>query len=293
MRNRALTDVFEPGSTLKPFTIAAALESGAVRPDTVIQTAPGSLTIGPNTIHDAHPNGALTVEQVIQKSSNVGAAKIALSLPPSTMWQMLSDTGFGAAPNTGFPGEVAGRLRPAKTWKPIEQATMAYGHGISVNLVQLARAYTVFASEGQLKPASLFKGGSVVAGRPVLKPETALAVRHMLELAVQPGGTAPKAQVASYRVAGKTGTAHKLEGRGYTNKYVSSFVGFAPASAPRLIVAVMIDEPSAGAHYGGEVAAPVFSTVMGSALRTPGTPPDAPGDNVILPDSAAAIREET
>ena len=170
---------------------------------------------------------------------------------------------------------------------------MAYGHGISVNLVQLARAYTVFASEGQLKPASLFKGGSVVAGRPVLKPETALAVRHMLELAVQPGGTAPKAQVASYRVAGKTGTAHKLEGRGYTNKYVSSFVGFAPASAPRLIVAVMIDEPSAGAHYGGEVAAPVFSTVMGSALRTLGTPPDAPGDNVILPDSAAAIREET
>jgi len=293
MRNRALTDVFEPGSTLKPFTIAAALESGAVRPDTVIQTAPGSLTIGPNTIHDAHPNGALTVEQVIQKSSNVGAAKIALSLPPSTMWQMLSDTGFGAAPNTGFPGEVAGRLRPAKTWKPIEQATMAYGHGISVNLVQLARAYTVFASEGQLKPATLFKAGSSVAGRPVLKAETALAVRHMLELAVQPGGTAPKAQVPSYRVAGKTGTAHKLEGRGYTNKYVSSFVGFAPASAPRLIVAVMIDEPSAGAHYGGEVAAPVFSTVMGSALRTLGTPPDAPGDNVILPDSAAAIREET
>ena len=293
MRNRALTDVFEPGSTLKPFTIAAALESGAVRPDTVIQTAPGSLTIGPNTIHDAHPNGALTVEQVIQKSSNVGAAKIALSLPPSTMWQMLSDAGFGAAPNTGFPGEVAGRLRPAKTWKPIEQATMAYGHGISVNLVQLARAYTVFASEGQLKPATLFKAGSSVAGRPVLKAETALAVRHMLELAVQPGGTAPKAQVAGYRVAGKTGTAHKLEGRGYTNKYVSSFVGFAPASAPRLIVAVMIDEPTAGAHYGGEVAAPVFSTVMGSALRTLGTPPDAPGDNVILPDSAAAIREET
>jgi cell division protein FtsI (penicillin-binding protein 3) len=293
MRNRALTDVFEPGSTLKPFTIAAALETGAVRPDTVIQTAPGSLTIGPNTIHDAHPSGALSVEQVIQKSSNVGAAKIALSLPPATLWRMLSDTGFGTAPNTGFPGEVAGRLRPAKTWKPIEQATMAYGHGISVNLVQLARAYTVFASEGQLKPATLFKAGSQVAGRPVIKAETALAVRHMLELAVQPGGTAPKAQVAGYRVAGKTGTAHKLEGRGYTNKYVSSFVGFAPASAPKLIVAVMIDEPTAGAHYGGEVAAPVFSTVMGSVLRTLGVPPDAPGDNVILPEAAPAIREET
>jgi cell division protein FtsI (penicillin-binding protein 3) len=293
MRNRALTDVFEPGSTLKPFTIAAALESGTVRPDTVIQTAPGSLTIGPNTIHDAHPAGALSVEQVIQKSSNVGAAKIALSLPSATLWRMLSDTGFGTAPNTGFPGEVAGRLRPAKTWKPIEQATMAYGHGISVNLVQLARAYTVFASEGQLKPATLFKAGTSVAGRPVMKPGTALAVRHMLELAVQPGGTAPKAQVPGYRVAGKTGTAHKLEGRGYTNKYVSSFVGFAPASSPRLIVAVMIDEPSAGAHYGGEVAAPVFSTVMGSVLRTLGVPPDAPSDNVILPDAASAIREET
>ncbi len=288
MRNRALTDVFEPGSTLKPFTIAAALESGAVRPDTVIQTAPGSLTLGPNTIHDAHPHGALTVEQVIQKSSNVGAAKIALSLPSATLWQMLSDSGFGTAPNTGFPGEVAGRLRPAKTWKPIEQATMAYGHGISVNLVQLARAYTVFASDGELKPASLLKGGGAVAGRPVLKAETARAVRHMLELAVGPGGTAPKAQVPGYRVAGKTGTAHKLEGRGYTNKYVSSFVGFAPVSGPRLIVAVMIDEPSAGAHYGGEVAAPVFSTVMGSALRTLGTPPDAPGDNVILPPEGSA-----
>ncbi len=293
MRNRALTDVFEPGSTLKPFTIAAALESGAIRPDTVIQTAPGSLTLGPNTIHDAHPHGALTVEQVIQKSSNVGAAKIALSLPSATLWQMLSDSGFGTAPNTGFPGEVAGRLRPAKTWKPIEQATMAYGHGISVNLVQLARAYTVFSSDGELKPVSLLKGGGVVAGRPVLKADTARAVRHMLELAVGPGGTAPKAQVPGYRVAGKTGTAHKLEGRGYTNKYVSSFVGFAPASGPRLIVAVMIDEPSAGAHYGGEVAAPVFSTVMGAALRTLGAPPDAPGNNVILPPEGSAVREET
>jgi cell division protein FtsI (penicillin-binding protein 3) len=293
MRNRALTDVFEPGSTLKPFTVASALESGKVRPDTVIQTAPGTFTIGSNTIHDAHPNGALTVEQVIQKSSNVGAAKIALSLPPATLWQTLSDAGFGTPPNTGFPGEVSGRLRPAKTWKPIEQATMAYGHGISVNLVQLARAYTVFASDGELKPATLLKGSGPVAGRPVVTAGTALAVRHMLELAVQPGGTAPKAQVPGYRVAGKTGTAHKLEGRGYTNKYVSSFVGFAPASNPRLIVAVMLDEPSAGAHFGGEVAAPVFSAVMGSALRMLGTPPDAPQDNVILPVEGSEVREET
>lgn len=293
MRNRALTDVFEPGSTLKPFTIASALDSGMVRPDTVIQTAPGSMTLGPNTIHDAHPNGALTVEQVIQKSSNVGAAKIALSLPPATMWRTLYDAGFGTVPNTGFPGEVGGRLRAAKTWKPIEQATMAYGHGISVNLVQLARAYTIFASDGELKPATLLKGNGPVSGRSVISAETAQAVRHMLELAVQPGGTAPKAQVPGYRIAGKTGTAHKLEGRGYTNKYVASFVGFAPASAPRLIVAVMIDEPSTGVHFGGDVAAPVFSTVMGTALRMLAIPPDAPLDNVILPADDSAIREET
>ena len=293
MRNRALTDVFEPGSTMKPFTIAAALEVGKVRPGTIIETAPGTLTIGPNTIHDAHHNGALTVEQVIQKSSNVGAAKIALSLPSETMWKMLSDSGFGTPPKTGFPGEVAGRLRPAKTWKPIEQATMAYGHGISVNLVQLARAYTVFATDGELKSVTLFKAKGPTAGRPVVKPETAHAVRRMLEMAVQAGGTAPRAQVAGYRVGGKTGTAHKLEGRGYGNKYVSSFVGFAPASHPRLVVAVMLDEPSAGQYYGGTVAAPVFSTVMGGALRMLGVPTDAPVDNVILPAAGAEVREET
>jgi cell division protein FtsI (penicillin-binding protein 3) len=269
------------------------MEVGKVRPDTVIQTAPGTLTIGPNTIHDAHPNGALTVEQVIQKSSNVGAAKIALSLPSQTLWQMLSDSGFGTPPKTGFPGEVSGRLRPAKSWRPIEQATIAYGHGISVNLVQLARAYTVFATDGELKPVSLFKGNSPIAGRPVIKAETARAVRRMLELAVQSGGTAPRAQVAGYRVGGKTGTAHKLAGRGYVNKYVSSFVGFAPASNPRLVVAVMIDEPTAGQYYGGAVAAPVFSTVMGAALRMLGVPTDAPVDNVILPADGVEVDEET
>jgi cell division protein FtsI (penicillin-binding protein 3) len=293
MRNRALTDVFEPGSTLKPFTVACALEAGKIRPDTIIQTSPGTLTIGPATIHDAHKEGALTVEQVIQKSSNVGAAKIALSLPPETMWKTLSESGFGTPPKTGFPGEVSGRLRPAKTWKPIEQATMAYGHGISVNLVQLASAYTIFASDGELKAPTLFKANGPVAGRPVLKPETAKAVRKMLEMAVSAGGTAPRAQVAGYRVGGKTGTAHKLEGRGYGNKYVSSFVGFAPASNPRLVIAVMIDEPSAGQYYGGAVAAPVFSTVMGAALRMLGVPPDAPINNVILPPPGSELREET
>jgi cell division protein FtsI (penicillin-binding protein 3) len=292
MRNRALTDTFEPGSTLKPFTIAAALQAGKVRPSTIIDTSPGTWTVGTATIHDDHREGALTVEQVIQKSSNVGAAKIALSMPPEAMWQVLSDTGFGTPPKTGYPGEVSGRLRPAKSWKPIEQATIAFGHGISVNLVQLARAYTIFANDGELKPVSLLKTDGVVAGRPVITPQTAQAVRHMLEMVVQPGGTAPRAQVAGYRVAGKTGTAHKLEKHVYVNKYVASFVGFAPVSNPRLVVAVMLDEP-AGSYYGGSVAAPVFSDVMGAALRLLGVPPDAPINNVILPADDLDVREET
>ncbi|MEO8738273.1 MAG: penicillin-binding protein 2 [Casimicrobiaceae bacterium] len=294
MRNRALTDTFEPGSSMKPFAIASALDSGKVTPSTIIDTAPGTLTIGAATIHDAHREGALTVEQVIQKSSNVGAAKIALSLPPATMWQTLSDAGFGTPPQTGFPGEVGGRLRPAKTWRPIEQATMAYGHGISVNLVQLARAYTVFAGDGELKPVSLLKVDAPAAGRPVVTPETARAVRHMLEMVVLPGGTAPRAQVAGYRVAGKTGTAHKLDGKTYSaSQYIASFVGFAPVSNPRLIVAVMIDEPSAGQYYGGAVAAPVFSSVMGAALRLLSVPTDAPLNNVVLPPDVPDVKEET
>jgi len=294
MRNRALTDVFEPGSTLKPFAIAAALDAGAVRPDTPIDTGGGTLTIGPNTIHDAHPAGVLTVEQVIQKSSNVGAAKIALKLPAETLWRELTEVGFGVPPRTGFPGEVSGRLRPARSWKPIEQATISYGHGISVNLVQLARAYTVFATGGELVDATFMKAGAPATGRPAMSRQTALAVRRMLEMAVQPGGTAPRAQVAGYRVAGKTGTAHKLEGRGYApDRYVSSFVGFAPVSDPRIVVAVMIDEPSAGRYYGGAVAAPVFSAVTGAALRMLGTPTDAPVDNVILVPAEDEVREET
>jgi cell division protein FtsI (penicillin-binding protein 3) len=294
MRNRALTDTFEPGSSLKPFTIASALEAGKVTPATIIDTAPGTLTIGTATIHDAHREGALTVEQVIQKSSNVGAAKIALSLPSATMWQTLSDAGFGAAPRTGFPGEVGGRLRSAKSWKPIEQATIAYGHGISVNLVQLARAYTIFADDGELKPVTLLKVDGPVAGRPVISAQTAHAVRHMLEMVVQPGGTAPKAQVSGYRVAGKTGTAHKVDGKSYAaDQYIASFVGFAPVSNPRLIVAIMIDQPSAGRYYGGDVAAPIFSNVMGAALRLLAVPSDAPVNNVVLPPEGSEVREET
>jgi cell division protein FtsI (penicillin-binding protein 3) len=293
MRNRALTDVFEPGSTLKPFTAAAALDAGVVTPATVLDTKKGALTIRGATIHDAHPAGDLTVEETIQKSSNVGAARMALMLPAQRFWQALSDAGFGAPARTGYPGEVSGRLRAARTWRPIEQATISYGHGISTNLVQLARAYTAFASDGELKPATLFKVDGPVEGRQVMKAETARAVRRMLEKATQPGGTAPKAQIVGYRVAGKTGTAHKLEAGSYTNKYISSFVGFAPVSQPRLVVAVMIDEPSAGQHYGGAVAAPVFSAVTGAALRLLGVPADAPSNNVILPPEGSEIREDT
>jgi cell division protein FtsI (penicillin-binding protein 3) len=292
-RNRAITDLFEPGSTLKPFTASAALEAGVVKPETIIQTAPGYLTVGNRTIHDAHPQGALTVSQVIQKSSNVGAAKMALSLPAETMWTLFRNVGFGTPPNAGFPGAVSGKLRAYATWKPIEQATMAYGHGISVSLLQLARAYTIFANDGELVPLSLVKRDKPVERARVLKPETARAVRAMLELAVQPGGTAPKAQIAGYRVGGKTGTAHKLVGRSYANKYVSSFIGLAPASNPRLIVAVMIDEPSAGQYYGGSVAGPVFNRVMTGALRFLSIPPDAPVNNVVLPPaSEPEVKEE-
>jgi len=292
-RNRAVTDLFEPGSTLKPFTASAALEAGLFKPETVIQTAPGYLTIGNRTIHDAHPQGALTVAQVIQKSSNVGAAKMALSLPPEQMWALFSHVGFGTVPASGFPGEVSGKLRAYASWKPIEQATMSYGHGISVSLLQLARAYTIFTSDGEIVPLTLVKRDREGEMSRVLKPATARAVRAMLELAVQPGGTAPRAQIAGYRVGGKTGTAHKLEGRSYTNKYVSSFIGFAPASNPRLIVAVMIDEPSAGQYYGGAVAAPVFSQVMAGTLRLLSIPPDAPTSTVVLPPpSAPEVKEE-
>ena len=292
LRNRALTDTFEPGSTLKPFTAALALESGKVRFDTPVQTAPGKLTLGTATIHDAHPHGMLTVAQVIQKSSNVGAAKLALSMTPEQMWTMFDGVGFGTPLKLGFPGEVGGRLRPAKTWKPIEQATMAYGHGISVTLIQLARAYQAFARDGDLVPISLARIDTPpLNGKQVFSAQTAREVRAMLEMAVLPGGTAPKAQIPGYRVAGKTGTAHKLEGGAYANKYVASFVGFAPASDPRLIVAVMVDEPSNGKYYGGDVAAPVFAQVMGGSLRSLGVAPDAPAKPIVM-TSAEPVREE-
>jgi cell division protein FtsI (penicillin-binding protein 3) len=292
-RNRAVVDLFEPGSTLKPFTAAAALETGLVGPGSVIDTEHGRFSIGKRIIRDVHPEGFLTVSQVIQKSSNVGSAKIALAMAPQKLWAIFSAVGFGTQTRVGFPGEATGRLRAYQSWKPIEHATMSYGHGVSVSLLQLARAYSVFATDGELKQLTLIRRDVPAEGKRVVSRRTAQAVRKMLETVTHPGGTATRAQVAGYRVAGKTGTAHKLDGSTYAaDRYVSSFVGFAPASSPRLVIAVMIDEPAGKQYYGGEVAAPVFSNVMAGALRLLGITPDAPSDNVFPPESAPLIGEE-
>ena len=294
-RNRSVTDIFEPGSTMKPFTVAAALEAGIVRPGTMIDTGPGTMTVEGWTITDTHANGLISVAQVIQKSSNVGAAKIQLRMPAEKIGAFYRELGFGAPPHTGFPGEAKGLLRPAAKWRPIEQATMAYGHGISVSLLQLARAYTIFTSDGHLLPISLVKRDSLPIGRPLVSGETAQEVTRMMEMAVGPGGTAPRAAVPGYRVAGKTGTAHKAEAGGYSEtRYVSSFVGFGPVTDPRFIVAVMLDEPMGAKYYGGDVSAPVFSSVMGAALRMMSVPPDAPQTLTVqapAPKQARAIAD--
>lgn len=285
IRNRVLVDTFEPGSTLKPFVVAVAMETGRIRPNTLMETAGGKLKIGRAVIHDVRDKGNLTVSQVIQTSSNVGAAKIALLLPPKTFWEMLNRSGFGTETGIGFPGEASGRLRAYDTWRPIEQATMSYGHGISASLMQLARAYTLFATDGELKPVTLLKRDMPAVGQQVISRETAQSVREMLELAVQPEGTGNNARISGYRIAGKTGTAHKRlkDQKGYAkDRYISSFVGFAPASDPRVIIAVMIDEPSSGNYYGGTVAAPVFSRVMEGALRILNVPFDEPLGNLVI-----------
>ncbi len=293
-RNRAITDTYEPGSTMKPVSVSAALESGNFTPESLIQTSPGTLSIGPATIHDSHPEGLITVSQVIQKSSNVGAAKMALTLKPEFLWGYFNQAGFGAPTHIGFPGEASGILRNYKSWRPIEQATMAFGHGISVTLLQMARAYTMFANDGVLLPVSLLKLSDDPIGHQVYSAKVANEMKDMLETVVQPGGTAIKAQVPGYRVAGKTGTAHKLGPHGYEkDKYVASFIGMAPASNPRLIMAVMIDQPDNGSYYGGSVAAPVFSKVMADTLRMLGIPQDAPNNNVVIPDDDAAVKEGT
>jgi cell division protein FtsI (penicillin-binding protein 3) len=274
MRNRSVTDTFEPGSTFKPFAVAAALEAGIVKPDAVLNTS--SFVVGGHTVSDTHPHPQLSITEIVQKSSNIGTAKLALQLPPDKLWKLYNELGFGSTPRTGFPGEASGRLRPASSWKPVEQATMSYGYGISVSALQLARAYTIFANDGVLLPATFLKRDGEAIGKQILSPKTARTVSQMLETVTQQGGTATKGQVPGYRVAGKTGTAWRLVNGQYDrNLYLSSFVGYAPVSNPRYIIAVTIDEPSAGKFYGGDVSAPVFSSVMSQALRIAGVPPDA------------------
>ena len=275
LRNRAITDTFEPGSTMKPITIGLALNSGRVRPETVIDTSPGRLTITGSTISDTHSYGALTVEGVVQKSSNVGTTKIAMQMPAREMWETFSAVGFGQKPQIAFPGAVSGRLRPYKSWRPIEQATMSYGYGLSASLFQMARSYTVFANGGKVIPATMLKTDEPAVGVPVFSERTANQVRKMLQMAAGPGGTGQKAQTVGYSVGGKSGTARKQVGKSYaTGKYRAWFTGLAPVDKPRIIVAVMIDEPSNGVIYGGAVAAPVFSEVVQQTLRMMSVAPD-------------------
>ena len=293
LRNRALTDTFEPGSVMKPFTIGLALEMGRVKPTTLIDTAPGSITIAGATIRDSHPRGAMTVQQVIQVSSNVGTTKLAMQMQPREMWETFSQAGFGQKPQVQFPGVVSGRLRPYKSWRPIEQATMSYGYGLSASLFQMARSYTVFSHDGQIIPATLLKSSEPAVGVAVFSPNTAAEVRKMLQMAAGPGGTGPLAQTVGYSVGGKSGTAYKQVGKGYgsegNRKYRGWFVGMAPIDSPRVIVAVMIDEPTAGKYFGGQVAAPVFSETVQQTLRILGVQPDM----AVRPQIVTQVVEES
>jgi len=296
LRNRALTDIFEPGSTMKPFIASLALETGRVRPDTVINVAPRSLNINGFSPTDAHPYGDLTIAQVIQKSSNIGAAKLAMQMQPREMYELFTAIGLGQRPQLNFPGAVTGKLRPYKSWRPIEQATMSYGYGLSASLFQLARAYTVFARDGEIIPVTMTKQpeGEVVHGMRIFSPKTMQDVRAMLQMAAGPGGTAPQAMVSGYSVGGKSGTAHKQEGKGYAgHKYRSWFVGIAPISKPRIVVAVMVDEPTNGVYFGGAVAGPVFSQVVAQSLRLLNVPPDLDVKSQIVANQKVQAVEES
>lgn len=274
LRNRTITDTFEPGSTIKPFAVALALQRGMVTPQSKFQTAPGYIDIGRHRISDSKEHGELSVTQIVEKSSNVGTVKIAMDLPAQAMWQTYTEVGIGQKPVVPFPGAASGRLRNYESWRTVEKATMSYGYGLSTSLFQLARAYTVFARDGDLAPLTMLKTTQAVSGIPVFTPEVTQQMRVMLALATGDEGTAPKAQTLGYSVAGKTGTARKVEGKKYVQKYRAFFVGYAPADKPRVVVAVMIDEPRKGLYYGGLVAAPVFSQTVQNTLRIMGLQPD-------------------
>ncbi|MVW71781.1 penicillin-binding protein 2 [Bordetella sp. 15P40C-2] len=282
LRNRAITDTFEPGSIMKPFTAALALDLGRITERTQFETGNGSFRYQGSTIHDVSRNGTLNVAGVLRRSSNIGMTLIAEKLQAREMWERFTEMGFGRAPQLGFPGAAPGRLRPWDRWRLIEKATMAYGYGLSVSLLQVARAYTVFARDGDMVTPTLVKRDSDPTSVKIYSPQVAAMVRSMLEASAGPEG-AKAAQVQGYRVAGKSGTARKIvDGRYSTQRYRSSFVGFAPVSNPRIVVAISIDEPKAGGYYGGAVAAPIFSTIVGGSLRVMGVQPDAPFESTIV-----------
>ena len=288
LRNRVMTDTFEPGSSLKPFTVGLALDEKRVTPHTMFDTGAGAMVIADHVIHDTHPHYLIDVQGIIQKSSNIGTSKIALGMPPQEMWEMFTKVGFGQQPKWGFPGAVAGRVRPYKAWRPIEQANMSFGQGISVSLIQLARAYMIYARDGDIIPLSFQKVTEAPHGTQVVSAKTAAEMREMLEMVTQPGGSAVKAQVPGYRVGGKTGTAQKfLNGHYSQTKYIGNFVGMAPMSNPRFIIAVMIDEPGGPVHVGGDVAGPMFSALAANALRAKNITPDSTLTHIIIPDNAS------
>ncbi len=274
-RNRAITDIFEPGSALKPLVIAAALESGQYRPESRVDTSPGFIQVGAKLIEDTRNHGRIDLGTILARSSNVGATKVAMSLDSRALYDVLSDFGLGRLSASGFPGESAGLLTHPANWRPISQATLAYGYGLSLTPLQLAQAYAVIAGAGLARPVSLLRVGQTPIARKVIAADTAAAVLSMLETVVSPVGTGPRAAVPGYRVAGKTGTARKFAPGGYAeDRYTAVFAGMAPVSQPRLVAVVMVDEPGSGEYYGGEVAAPVFAEVMAGALRILAVHPD-------------------
>jgi cell division protein FtsI (penicillin-binding protein 3) len=275
-RNRAVTDIFEPGSSIKPLVVVAALESGEYRPASIVDTAPGYIVVGPKTIEDSRNLGRVSLTTILARSSNVGVTKLAMSLEADQLWTTMTRFGLGSLTSSGFPGESAGLLTHYNHWRPINQATLAYGYGVSVTPLQLAQAYSTIGSNGLQRPISLLALDSPPEGDQVLTADSAAAVRRMLEEVVRPGGTGTKAAVTGYRIAGKTGTAWKFGAGGYSrDKYISIFAGLAPASEPRLAAVVVIDEPGGELYYGSDVAAPVFADVMSESLRLLAIPPDA------------------
>lgn len=291
LRNRALTDLFEPGSTLKPFTVAAALDKGSIKPDSLIDTSPGYFRIGRAQVKDSRNLGVIDIATVLSKSSNVGAGKIALALDKRDLWQVMDKLGFGRAAGTGFPGEAAGQLNDFRRWAQIDQATLSFGYGISVSTLQLAQAYAALANDGVMVPATLLKRDAPPEGERVFSAPTAVAVREMLESVATADGTAPEAAVLGYRVAGKTGTVKKFGPQGYSDdRYLALFAGMAPAQHPRFVLAVMLNEPRAGKFYGGQVAGPVFSAVMAEALRLQNVAPDVAIDPSVRVAQGGAAR---